>query len=318
MTLIKLDIPKNSRFTSSLNEHDIAMKSILLNQMRLADPRSKLKKQNIIATKEDEYLWDKSRIFQVDELTTEDIFDTYLLRKSINNLKGTDVAYPILAYKEEDIDTVFYGTGNRAHQHYIETQVETSPWEVGDTVAIINSSKYHGYKGTINSIKPNGYTVTMGKDIIYDTVGTKLIPHVFAKEDLHILEESKIQSTFKAKGITTKYNCVILADNRDELQYIRDHYTLRVADHHVWWEYESPVINNSLNNIFTVFGIPNIERYPTSDDKLKKTGYIYGTSFTINTWAVLTDTPLPAGFIESIRMSITVEPNGRENRIIIN
>lgn len=318
MALIKLDIPKNSRFISSLNEQNIAMKSILLDQMRLADPRSKLGKQSISAKSEEDYLWDKSRIFQVDDLTVEDIFDTYLLRKQINNLKGTDVSYPLLAYKEEDIDTVFYGTGNRSHQHYIETTVDVGPWEVGDCVAIINPTKYCGFKCAINTIETNGYTVRMGNDIIYDTVGTKLVPHVFTKDDLRMLEESKLQSTFKAKGITTKYNCVILADNRDEIQYIRDHYMLRIADHNTWWEYESPTLKNNLNNMLTVFGIPNIERYPTSDDKLKKSGYIYGTSFTVNTWAVLTDTPLPAGFIESIRMSITVEPDGRDNRIIIN
>lgn len=318
MALIKLDIPQNSRFKSSINEHDIAMKSILLNQMRLADPRSKLGKQDISAENEDEYLWDKTRIFQVDDLTTEDIFDTYLLRKEINGLKGTDITYPLLAYKEEDVETVFWGTGNRAHQHYLETDDVLKVWEVGDSVAIVYPEKYRSFKGYINSIEQEGYTVRMGADIIYDTIGTKLIPHIFKKEDLRMLEESKLQSTFKAKGIVTKYNCVVLTDNRDELQYIRDHYMLRIADHHIWWEYESPVLNNSLNNIFTVFGIPNIERYPTSSDKLKGKGYIYGSAFTVNTWAVLTDTPIPTSIIESIRLSITVEPDGRDNRIIIN
>lgn len=318
MALIKLDIPKNSRFKSSINEHNIAMKSILLNQMRLADPRSKLGKQDISAENEDEYLWDKTRIFEVDDLTTEDIFDTYLLRKEINGLKGTDITYPLLAYKEEDVETVFWGTGNRAHQHYLETDDVLKVWEVGDSVAIVYPEKYRGFKGYINSIEQEGYTVRMGADIIYDTIGTKLIPHIFKKEDLRMLEESKLQSTFKAKGIVTKYNCVVLTDNRDELQYIRDHYMLRIADHHIWWEYESPVLNNSLNNIFTVFGIPNIERYPTSSDKSKGKGYIYGSAFTVNTWAVLTDTPIPTSIIESIRLSITVEPDGRDNRIIIN
>ena len=91
MPTIDLKIPSNSRFHSSLNEIDIALKSILLNQMRIADPRNKLGIQDQWATKEEDYLWDDSRVFQVDELTTEEIFDTYLLRKNINGEKNTDV-----------------------------------------------------------------------------------------------------------------------------------------------------------------------------------------------------------------------------------
>ena len=40
---ITLDIPSNTKFHSSLNEIDIAMKSILIEQMRVADPRDKSK-----------------------------------------------------------------------------------------------------------------------------------------------------------------------------------------------------------------------------------------------------------------------------------
>lgn len=318
MTKLKLDIPKNSRFKSSLNEHDMILREILIHNMRIADPRNKTALPDSQADEnKGDYLWDKTRVFQVDDMTTEDIFDTYLLRKEINKLPGTDVTYPLLAYKEENIDTVFWGTGNRSHQHYLETDVNTNTWEVGDEVAILSPIKYRGYKGNINSIEKDGFIIRMGQDIIYDTIGTKLVPHAFSSNDLRMLNEKKIVSTFKAKAITTKYSCVVLADNRDEIQYIRDHYMLRVADHHVWYEYESPIINNSINNIFTVFGIPNIDRYPTASDKLKNTGYIYGTSFVVDTWAVLTDTPLPAGFIDNIRMSLTVEPDGRGSRIII-
>jgi hypothetical protein len=318
MTKIKLDVPANSRFKSSLNEHDMAIKAILINQMRLADPRSKLGKPDSIANNEQDYLWDKTRIFQVDNLDIEDIFDTYLLRKEINNLKGTDVTYPLLAYKEENIETVFWGTGNRIHQHYIETEVNKDVWKVGDSVVVVSPEKYRGFKGTLDSITSEGYTVRMGQDLIYDRIGTKLVPHLFSIDDLKQAEEKNMPKQFKAKGITTKYSGVILADNRDEIQYIRDHYMLRIADSHIWWEYDSPVLGNSVNNIFTVFGIPNIEKYTTAKDKLNGKGYVYGTAFTINTWAVLTDTPLPTSYIDSIRMSITVEPDGRDNRIVIN
>ena len=39
MPKINLQIPENSRFSSSLNEIDLCMKEIYLHQMRLADPR---------------------------------------------------------------------------------------------------------------------------------------------------------------------------------------------------------------------------------------------------------------------------------------
>ena len=83
---ITLNIPSNSKFHSSLNEIDLAMGAVLLNQMRIADPRNKLGLQDVLATEEkNDWLWDYSRVFQVDELTTEEIFNTYLLRKNINN-----------------------------------------------------------------------------------------------------------------------------------------------------------------------------------------------------------------------------------------
>lgn len=316
MPKITLDIPSNTRFSSSLNEIDIGMKSILINVMRKADPRNKLQKQNKIAEKEEDYLWDKTRVFQVDDLTIEEIFDTYLLRKNINGLKGTDISYPLLAYKQDDISTVFWGTGNRYHQHFIETD-PVDNWEVDDEVAVVKEGKYRGLRGIISSIKDDKYTVAINGKDIEEKIGYQIIKIWFSKNELRMLSEDKRPGTYKAKGITTKYQCVVLADNRDEIQYIRDHFILRVADSNVWWTYNSPTINNSENQIFTVFGIPNIEKYPTSDDKLKKSGYIYGTSFVVDTWAALTDKPLTAGFIEGVRLSLTVEPDGRSNRIII-
>ena len=103
MPIIDLKIPSNSRFHSSLNEIDLAMKQIFLHVMRIADPRDKSGIQDNITEEENNYLWDDSRVFQVDELDTEEIFNTYLLRKKINNTKGVDISYPLLAYLQNDI-----------------------------------------------------------------------------------------------------------------------------------------------------------------------------------------------------------------------
>ena len=76
--------------------------------------------------------------------------------------------------------------------------------------------------------------------------------------------------------------------------------------------------SNTENQIFTVFDIPNIGKYPTSQDKLKGIGYIYGITFNTHIWGCLTDEPLPQGWIDTIRMNIEVEREGRVNRIVIN
>ena len=323
---ITLDIPANSKFHSSLNEIDIALKSILIEQMRVADPRNKSKIQdNIVKDGDNNWLWDKTRVFQVDELTTEEIFDTYLFRKNINGEKNTDVSYPLLGYKQEDIDTVFWGTGNRDRQWFFEIPHEDSDWEIGDHVIIATlGNKYRGLTGNIDKIKNednqiycsiaiNGRPLTKQPyDYINDNTRVW-----FPVSDLRIAGE-KTAKTFKGKAITCKYTAVILCDNKDELQYIRDKLMLRVWDAKIWWKYKSPTIDNNENQIFTVFGIPNIERYPSSTDKLKGQGFIYGTAFNINVWAALTDEPIPGSLIENIRMHIKVEHDGRENRIVIN
>ena len=305
---ITLDIPSNSKFHSSLNEIDIAFKSILMHQMRIADPRDKSKEQdNIVKEGNSDYLWDKTRIFQVDEMTTEEIFDVYLLRKNINGEKNTDISYPLLAYKQEDVDTVFWGTGNRDKEWFFEIPHENSDWEIGDHIVIASmNNKYRGLTGDIDdiiqkdnkifcSIAINGRPIT--KDP-FDEI-TEKTRVWFPTSDLRIAGE-KTARIFKGKAITCKYNAVILCDNKDELQYIRDKLMLRVWDSKIWWKYKSPTINNCENQIFTVFGIPNIERYPVSKDKLKGEGYIYGTAFVIDTWATITDEPT---------CTITYEPN---------
>lgn len=323
MPTIDLKIPSNSRFHSSLNEIDIALKSILINQMRIADPRNKSGIQGNWADKEEDYLWNEARVFQVDELTTEEIFDTYLLRKNINKEKGTDISYPLLAYMENDIETVFWGTGNRYRQWYLDLPIENSEWEVGDEVVITDMSKYRGLKGKIADLHTHDnqlycYIDINGEVIKERSENLKYYNVEFNINDIKQLTPDKIANKYKAKSITGTYTATILCDNRDEIQYLRDKFMLRCADGQIWHKFSSPTIKGAENQIFTVFGIPNISKYPLSKDKLKGEGYIYGTAFNINIWSCITDEPLPQSYIEMIRMNLTVEGDGRTNRIIIN
>jgi len=322
---IKLDIPANSRFHSSLNEIDIAMREVLIHCMRKADPRSKMREQDIpVEEGNDDWLWDKTRIFQVDELSTEEIFDTYLLRKKINGENNTDISYPLLGFIQNDIESVYWGTGNRMKQWEFETPYEPSDWEVGDTVVITTFGRYRGLTGEIAEVKTENSqiycTVSLNGKVItkqpFDNVNDKTKVW-FPTEQLRLAGE-KTPQIFKGKAITCTYQCVILTDNKDELQYIRDKLMLRIWDAHIWWKYKSPTIGNYENQIFTVFGIPNIERYPSSEDKLKGHGFIYGSSFNVNVWATITDEPVPSALIETVRMNLSVEGDDRIHRIVIN
>ncbi len=323
MPEITLQEPKNSRFHSSLNECDLAMREILLNQMRIADPRDiTAEPGKFVDETGKDYLWDHSRVFQVDDLDTEEIFNTYLLRKQVNNQTNTDVSYPLCAFKQDDIDTVFWGTGNRVHQHYIELPSEANDFEVNDEVVITEVGKYRGIHADIVEVKNEGdqvyCTLAINGSILQeDLVGGKHRNKWFNTAVLRLVGE-KTKSVFKAKAITGKYSVAVLADNRDEIQYIRDHFILRCADGQIWHKYASPTLGGAENQIFTVFGIPNIDRYPASKDKLKGKGYIYATAFKVDFWAALTDTPLPQSLIETIRMNIHVEKDGPVNRIVIN
>ena len=131
------------------------------------------------------------------------------------------------------------------------------------------------------------------------------------------VDGDKAPIEYKAKGITGTYSAVILVDNRDEAQYIRDHLILRCNDANIWFTYDSPVIQNTENQIYTVFEIPTLERYPSATDRLKGQGYIYGVGWDVNIWAALTDTPLPAEMIEMIRLNIKEEAEERFRRYII-
>lgn len=317
MPEVKLNIPTNSKFKSSLNEIDIAIGGVLLNQMRIADPRSITGELSALNEIPSTWLWDESRVFQVDELTTEEIFNTFLLRKEIYKKKGVDVSYPILAYLQNDIKTAFWGTGNRYKQWFFDIPVDPDSWEIGDTVFITEPLKYRTLQAEIHEIlNENECTLTINGTLITESLNNNKTEAVkFKFKDLRPTGD-KIPSRYKAKAITGTYTAVVLCDTRDEAQYLRDKFILRCADAQIWHTYHSPMINSE-NQIFTVFGIPNIERYPLSADKLKGSGYIYGIAFNIDIWGCLTDEPLPGGFIETIRMNLHVEGEDRVNRIVI-
>ncbi len=307
---IKLNIPENSRFSSSLNEIDLAMREIFLKEMRIADPRDKTRNQSAICTEPtDNWLWERDRIFQVDEMTTEDIFETWLLRNSNNN-KNIDVTYPLLAYKQNDIKDVFWGTGNRYRQWIIETPPINSRIEAGDPVIIKGDiyNKFFGTKATVKERVGDEY-------ILYYRDTTKIItddknnPILFT-EDYLVQLGNKSPISYKAKAMTGTYSAVILVDNRDEAQYIRDHFILRCNDANIWFTYQSPTVDNTYNQIYTVFEIPVLERYPSATERLKGKGYIYGVGIDVNIWGALTDTPLPMEAITMIRENILLQSEG--------
>jgi len=322
MPEITLHEPKGSRFKSSLNEVDLAIREIILNQMRIADPRDITgEPDSSVEASNKPFLWDYSRVFQVDALETEEIFNTFLLRKQVNNQTNTDINYPICAFKQEDIETVFWGTGNRVHQHEIELPSTENDWAVDDIVIIVQRNQYWGQQAEIVQIKNEEDQIycllAINGTVLQETEKNLKKKDIwFNTKDLRPTGDKGLRR-FKAKAITGKYTVALLCDNRDELQYIRDHFILRCADGQIWHTYASPTLNGAENQIFTVFGIPNIERYPATNDKLKGKGFIYGSTFKIDYWAALTDTPLPPSIIEMIRMNLHVQKDGLVNRIVI-
>lgn len=321
MPEIILHEPDNSLFHSSLGEIDLAMREILLAQMRIADPRTKNRKQDSKASDADNnWLWDYSRVFQVDDLDTDEIFDTYLLRKNVNNEKNVDISFPLLGFQQENIDTVFWERGNRYKQWEFDIPSDPSKWEIGDEVTIAYPDKYRGRKAEIYKITKTGdkyyFELAINNIVITEKVGSKIVPVEFDPTGLRATGD-KAPSTYKAKAITCKYKVAIICDNRDEIQYIRDHFILRCTDAHIWHTYASPTLKGAQNQIFTVFGTPNIERFPASKDKIKGRGWIYATAFEIDVWACLTDTPLAQEVIEAIRMNVHVENYDKVNRIVI-
>lgn len=322
MPTINLNIPQNSKFHSSLNEIDLAMREIYLKMMRIADPRSLIGKQDTLATPEkDDYLWNKTRVFQVDAMDTEEIFNTFLLRQKINHQNNINISYPILAFKENSIEDVFWGTGNRYHQWHLDILPSANEYTAGTEVVIKFPMRYRGKHGLIKKVTSNENRLTFvlssldGK-IIPKDISHPNIPYLFSEDEITFIDNNAPQ-TYKAKPITATYETVILCDNRDEIQYLRDQFILKCTDANIWFKYKSPTLNGNENQIFTVFDIPNIESYPAASDKLKGKGYIYGTAFKTHVWACLTDKPIPNNTIESIRMKIKVENVDKTHRIVI-
>ena len=314
---ITLHIPENSRFSSSLNEIDMCMKEIFLMEMRIADPRDKSHKQLNKTDAEHEFLWEPDRVFQVDDMTTEDIFETWLLRHSQSN-KNIDVTYPLLAYKQNDIKDVFWGTGNRYRQWNITVPPASSDVEKGDIVYLIDktNSKLFGTKCIVAEILGDGsfYLNYEGTDTkLSDNKGKPIAYHKYQIRQTG----DKYPITYKPKAMTGTYYAVILVDNRDEAQYIRDHFILRCNDANIWFRYLSPTLKMTENQIYTVFEIPTLERYPSATDRLKGKGYIYGVGIDVNVWATLTDEPLPSEVIEMIRMNLKLQGEERYQKIIV-
>lgn len=289
---------RNNSIESSLNEIDIAMGDILLKEMRIADTRTILKNSTTP-------LWDKDRIVQVDDLTTEDIFNGYLIS---NDKKNIDITYPILGYKANNIDEVFYGTGNRIGQWKFEVPSKTN-FEVNERVQIIRGN-YRSYYGIIKQVFDNNlYQVFVSDLKIFITCSSS---------DLRSPTLEGSGKTFKAKQIITSYDVAILSQMRKESRYLMDKFILRCADGQIWHPYTSNLINGQEFHIFTVFEIPNINKYPNDDQKIKGIGYVYGIAFKVNVWAYLFDEPTPEGFIEQIEMNLKINNESKFNKITIN
>lgn len=280
---------------SSLNEIDVEMSNIMRRLMRHADPRCIKKNPNAP-------LWTDDRVILVDELDTKEIFNAYLIS---NDKKKVDITYPICGIHPNDIDEVFYGTGNRIGQWEFLVDQKPDDFEVGKTVFIIRGNG-KGIKGIINSINEDKIVINVNGTLITEDIANCRV------------DSSKGTYTFKAKQIQTTYEIAILVDNKKEARYLQDKFILRCADGHIWHPFKSELLNGSESYIFTVFGIPNLNRYPSSDDKLTGSGYIYGISFKADVWAILADEPLPAGLIEQIRLNIHVDNETRINKITIN
>lgn len=280
---------------SSLNEIDIEMSNIMRKLMRHADPRC-------IEKNPEKPLWTDDRVLLVDELETKEIFNAYLIS---NDKKKVDVTYPICAIHPNDIDEVFYGTGNRIGQWEFLVDQPEDEFQKGKTAYIIRGTS-KGIKGTIESVNDDKVTLNVNGTIIEeDIINCRVV-------------SSTSPYTFKAKQIQTTYEIAILVDNKKEARYLQDKFILRCADGHIWHPFKSSLLNGTESYIFTVFGIPNLSRYPSSDDKLTGSGYIYGISFSVDVWAILADEPLPTSIIEQIRLNIHVADEVRVNKITIN
>lgn len=282
---------------SSLNEMDLAVGEVLLKVMRKADNRP-------LTEGSETLLWSPSRVLQVDDLSTEEMFEAYQQANPVKT--DVNITYPILGYKANTIDEVFYGTGNRVRQWNFENPLQGKEIEKGEEI-LITKGEHRGDEAYYQ------YDIDGKKCVVL--LGSSEIEIAYTD---FIRSEAASVNTFKAKQIQTTYDVGILVEFRKEARYLMDKFILRCADGEIWHKYTSKVAGDVEFHIFTVFGIPNVDRYPTSDDKLKGAGYIYGITFQIQVWGWLADGPLPQNFINQVKLNIDYAGfNTKPNKITI-
>lgn len=289
---------RNNQVDSSLNEIDVEMGNILLKQMLIADTRT-------ITPASKKPLWDASRIVQVDDLNTEDIFTGYLLS---NPEKHIDITYPLLGYKANNIDEVFYGTGNRVRQWNFELPAKSTDINVNDVVYIIKGNYAHR-KGIVQKKIDNTSFEVFVPDVQKFTQ--------VSIDNLRLRTLDSTTTSFKAKQIQMTYDVAILSQMRKESRYLMDKFILRCADGQIWHAYDSHIVNGTEFHIFTVFDIPNLHKCSNDEEKIKGIGFVYAVSFKVHVWAYLADEPLPTGFIEQIELNLRVKNSDFLSRITI-
>lgn len=285
-------------FKSSLNEIDVAFGDIILKMMQKADTRT-------LTEGSKTPLWTADNIVMVDELDTEEIFNAWLIKN-----KGglIDIKYPIMAYTFDDIEEVFYGTGNRMGQWEFETSNKDKDWAVGDDI-VITKGTYRGESGVVKTFK----IADRLAEIVFGNGTTAEVPF-----DCIRMIGDKAPKVFKAKQFITSYSTTILVEFKSEARMLQNNFILRCADGEIWHEFESKILDGEKLHVFTVFDIPNISKVPKSNEKLGDGGYIYALSFKTKLWGYMTDEPLPISYIEEMRMNVHVDNEPRTNRIVIN
>lgn len=285
-------------FKSSLNEIDVAFGDIMLKMMQKADTRT-------LTEGSKTPLWTADNIVMVDELDTEEIFNAWLIKN-----KGglIDIKYPIMAYTFDDIEEVFYGTGNRIGQWEFETSNKDKDWAVGDDI-VITKGTYRGESGVVKNFK----IADRLAEIVFGNGTTAEVPFDYIR-----MIGEKAPKVFKAKQFITSYSTTILVEFKSEARMLQNNFILRCADGEIWHEFESKILDGEKLHVFTVFDIPNISKVPKSNEKLSDGGYIYALSFKTKLWGYMTDEPLPISYIEEMRMNVHVDNEPRTNRIVIN
>lgn len=93
------------------------------------------------------------------------------------------------------------------------------------------------------------------------------------------------------KSFQTKYGVSIWDDNFKAIRYYQDKISLRGIQnsfHHTW---KSKLLNGFETHLTYLIGMPVINTIPTTSEKLRGSGFIYGLGFSIDVWGVLADNP---------------------------